>query len=119
MAQPTYLLCPPPSAAGWGESNLKHNINGYMYCNLPGFTAARNSTVRLLLVGMGSEADMHSPIFTGQVLKTKASAYATAELMPTITRVVDVAMEQAGKWPVYCSVHDHYIAGMQATLVVE
>ncbi|KAI3431459.1 hypothetical protein D9Q98_004511 [Chlorella vulgaris] len=103
----------------WGESNLKHNINGYMYCNLPGFTAARNSTVRLLLVGMGSEADMHSPIFTGQVLKTKASAYATAELMPTITRVVDVAMEQSGKWPVYCSVHDHYIAGMRATLVVE
>lgn len=38
-----------------------------MYCNLPGLAAKRGDTVRLILIGMGSEADLHSPIFTGQV----------------------------------------------------
>lgn len=60
---------------------------GYMYCNLPGLTAKRGSTVRYVLVGMGSEADMHSPIFEGQVLRGKAAAYQTAELMPTVVQV--------------------------------
>lgn len=23
----------------WEESNLKHGINGYLYCNMPGLTA--------------------------------------------------------------------------------
>jgi uncharacterized cupredoxin-like copper-binding protein len=90
-----------------------------MYCNLPGLQAARGSTLRLLLLGMGSEADMHSPVFTGQVLSGKSTAYQTAELMPTVTRVVDVRLEQAGSWPVYCAVHDHYTAGMRATLEVQ
>ncbi|EFN54070.1 hypothetical protein CHLNCDRAFT_58397 [Chlorella variabilis] len=103
----------------WGESNLKHAINGYLYCNLPGLEAVRGSTLRLLLVGMGSEADMHSPVFTGQVLRSKSAAYQTAELMPTVTRVVDVEAQQAGTWPVYCVVHDHFSAGMRANLVVQ
>lgn len=103
---------------GWGESNLKHAINGFMYCNLPGLTAKEGDTVRFLLIGMGSEADLHSPVFTNQILRGKSTAYQTAELLPTMTTEVDVEVTQAGRWPVYCAVHDHYIAGMQATLVV-
>ncbi|KAL4440358.1 hypothetical protein ABPG75_003359 [Micractinium tetrahymenae] len=104
--------------ATWGESNLMHSINGYMYCNMPGLTAKRGDTVRYVLVGMGSEVDLHSPIFTGQVLRGKSLAMHTAELLPTVTQEVDVTLEQAGSWPVYCEVHDHYLAGMRATLVV-
>ena len=40
---------------------------GYLYCNLPGLAAKKGDTVRYVLLGMGSEADMHSPVFTGQV----------------------------------------------------
>ena len=117
---PPTLSRPPAClpAAGFGESNLKHGINGYLYCNLPGLTAPRGTTLRLLLVGMGSEGDMHSPAFTSQVLQGQSTAYETAELMPTVTKVADVRMEQAGQWPVYCEVHDHFDAGMRATLVV-
>ena len=97
---------------------MKHGINGYIYCNLPGLTAPRGSTLRLLLVGMGSEGDMHSPAFTSQVLKGQSTAFGAAELMATVTKVVDVSMEQEGEWPVYCNVNAHYDAGMRATLVV-
>ncbi len=40
---------------------------GYVYCNIPALEVALNSTVRFVMLGMGSEADMHSPTFTGQV----------------------------------------------------
>lgn len=127
--------------------------------------------MRYVLVGMGSEADMHSPIFEGQVLRGTATTHATAELMPTVVQVrrdpprcaaqpcsrgwpveqalrhrqpspvpaappslerrparcahlfpgtqeVDVTLERAGRWDVYCLVNDHFTAGMRATLVV-
>ena len=90
-----------------------------MYCNLPGLRAPRGSTQRFVLVGMGSEADLHSPVFAGQALRGKSVAYQTAELMPTVTRVVDVGMTAAGEWPVYCLVQQHYTAGMRATLLVQ
>ncbi|KAI7843651.1 hypothetical protein COHA_002890 [Chlorella ohadii] len=102
----------------WGESNLKHVVNGYLYCNLPGLEAPRGSNVRFVLIGMGSEADLHSPAFAGQVLRTKSTTYQTAELMPTVVQEVDVQLQAAGRWDVYCQVHDHYTAGMRATLVV-
>ncbi|PSC72045.1 multicopper ferroxidase [Micractinium conductrix] len=102
----------------WGESNLKHVINGYLYCNLPGLAAKKGDTVRYVLLGMGSEADMHSPVFTGQVLRRQTRAMHTAELMPTVVQEVDVEMVDAGSFDLYCLVHDHYTAGMRATLTV-
>lgn len=47
--------------------NIPSPPAGYLYCNLPGLEAPLGSTVRFVLVGMGSEADLHSPVFAGQV----------------------------------------------------
>ena len=99
-------------------ANQRHSINGYMFCHLPGLAAARGTTVRFLLLGLGSSVDVHAPAFTGQVLQGQSSAAATAQLMPAVTAAVDVAMEQAGSWPVYCQVEEHWAGGMRATLVV-
>ena len=38
--------------------------------------------------------------------------------MPTVAQTVDVALEQAGTWQLYCSVHDHITAGMRALVTV-
>ena len=46
---------------------LHSSSAGYLYCNLPGLEAPRGSNVRFVLIGMGSEADLHSPAFAGQV----------------------------------------------------
>lgn len=53
-----------------------------------------------------------------QVLRGKSTAYQTVELMPTVTQEADVTLQQAGRWDVYCQVHDHFTAGMRATLTV-
>ncbi|GAB4814065.1 hypothetical protein N2152v2_001111 [Parachlorella kessleri] len=100
------------------ESNLMHSVNGYVYCNIPALEVALNSTVRFVMLGMGSEADMHSPTFTGQVLLSVGSTSRTVELMPTVTKVVDMVPSEAGRWQFYCDVHDHIVAGMRGTLVV-
>jgi hephaestin len=51
------------------ESNLMHAINGYVYCNGPTLQLKRGETVRWLVMGFGSEADMHSPVFDGQAVQ--------------------------------------------------
>lgn len=38
--------------------------------------------------------------------------------MPTVVQEVDVTLQQPGSWDVYCLVHDHFTAGMRATLKV-
>jgi hephaestin len=48
------------------ESNLMHQINGYVFCNGPTLQLKKGQTVRWLVMGFGSEVDMHSPVFDGQ-----------------------------------------------------
>lgn len=45
-----------------------HAINGYLYCNGPTLQLAPGDKLRTILMGFGSEVDMHSPIFAGQSL---------------------------------------------------
>lgn len=51
------------------ESNLMHAINGYVYCNGPTLQLRQGETVRWLVMGFGSEVDMHSPVFDGQAVQ--------------------------------------------------
>lgn len=37
------------------ESNLKHSINGFMYCNLPGLQAKMGQRVRFYVMSLGTE----------------------------------------------------------------
>jgi hypothetical protein len=46
-----------------------HAINGFVYCNGPTLQLKRGETVRWLVMGFGSEADMHSPVFDGQAVQ--------------------------------------------------
>lgn len=45
-----------------------HAINGFIYCNAPTLQLAPGAKLRTILMGFGSEVDMHSPVFAGQSL---------------------------------------------------
>lgn len=68
----THQLAPPrpppchPQAPTFPESNLMHAINGYIYCNGPKLQLQSGQKMRLIIMGFGSEVDMHSPVFVGQ-----------------------------------------------------
>ena len=53
-----------------------------------------------------------------QVLLSVESTSRTVELMPTVTKVVDMVPSEAGRWQFYCDVHDHIVAGMRGILLV-
>lgn len=40
--------------AGFQESNLMHNINGYVYCNMPAVTMPVGSKTRFYIMGLGA-----------------------------------------------------------------
>ncbi|KAF5825285.1 hypothetical protein DUNSADRAFT_12192, partial [Dunaliella salina] len=43
------------------ESQLKHALNGWMYCNMPKLNLETNTKYRFHIMGLGSEVDLHSP----------------------------------------------------------
>ncbi|GIL48450.1 hypothetical protein Vafri_4968 [Volvox africanus] len=101
------------------EGNLKHAINGYLYCNLPGLNIPYGSTVRWLLVVYGTEGDFHSPMFGGQITQVDIRGFSTlASLMPSIARAADMRAVVKDTWLISCDVHDHYVAGMLAKFTV-
>lgn len=51
------------------ESNLMHQMNGFIACNGPTLQLPVGSRVRWLVLGFGSEVDMHSPVFDGQAIE--------------------------------------------------
>ena len=52
------------------------------------------------------------------MLQSAGAAVETAELLATVARALDVHTTQPGTWEFYCSVHDHYEAGMRAQIQV-
>ncbi len=101
------------------ESNLMHSINGYVYGNLPGLVMKKGERVRWYVMGMGTEVDLHTPHWHGNVVTLSGMHMDVIELLPASMKVVDMVPDNPGVWLLHCHVNDHIVAGMQATFTVE
>ncbi len=95
-----------------------HALNGYMYCNTPPVQLRLGSTSRWLLAALGTESDLHSPLFVQQLLMEEGRAVSTVELLPSITKVVTVQATTKGLWEVDCAVADHFKHGTRMGLQI-
>ena len=68
----------------------KHSVNGYMFCQQPPVVAVQGQDVRVILIGIGGETDMHTPIFTDSVLVSPDATAYTRTLLPGSVRVVQL-----------------------------
>jgi hephaestin len=102
----------------FGESNLMHSINGYVYGNLPGLTMKKGEYVRWYLIGMGTEVDLHTPHWHGNTVTQDGMRTDMAELLPGSMMIADMVPDDVGTWLFHCHVNDHIIAGMQALYTV-
>lgn len=59
----------------FGESNLMHSINGYVYGSQPGLTMRKGEHVRWYLMGMGTEVDLHTPHWHGNTVTADGDAH--------------------------------------------
>lgn len=103
------------------ESNLMHAINGYLYCNMPRITMANNEVVRMIIMGLGSETDLHVPVLSGNRFVFRGNHVSGVEIMPSTSYAVDLRapLGPEGVFDFYCDVHDHFDAGMRAQILVE
>ena len=108
-----------PADADFGESNLMHGINGYVYGNLPMMRMKRGERVRFYLMGMGTEVDLHTPHWHGNTVTVMGMRTDVAELLPASMKTADMVPDQAGTWLYHCHVNDHIAAGMMARYTVE
>lgn len=106
------------AAVTFPESNLMHQINGYVYCNGPTLQLNAGDRVRWYIMGFGSEVDMHSPVFDGQEVMYADQPTYSVGLMPSNTFTLDMAANSTGTWLYYCNILDHIWAGMSARMIV-
>lgn len=103
------------------ESNLMHGINGYVYCNAPLLTLTRGDPVKLYLFSLGTEVDLHTPLFASTALAIDQPAGSTTSaprLLPGMFLAASVTPRVAGRSLVQCGVADHIHAGMTAAVQV-
>jgi hephaestin len=104
----------------FGESNLMHAVNGFVYGNGPLFETKRGERVRWYVMGMGTEVDLHSPHWHGNVITTSMGMRTdTVPLEPGTMVQGDMNPDDPGTWLFHCHVNDHIIAGMQARYRVD
>jgi FtsP/CotA-like multicopper oxidase with cupredoxin domain len=111
-----------PSLAGdeeFGESNLMHNINGYVFGNQPlgtkagtGMTVKQGQHVRFYLMSMGTEVDLHTPHWHGNTVVANGMRTDVVSLLPAQMVTADMTPDNAGIWLYHCHVNDHILAGM-------
>ncbi len=102
----------------FGESNLMHSINGYVFGNLPGLTMKLGDRVRWYVVALGNEVDLHTPHWHGITVLNHSSRTDILNLLPGTMDVVDTLADNPGIWMFHCHVDDHMMAGMQAFFTI-
>jgi manganese oxidase len=109
-----------PGQEEFQESNLMHSINGYVYGNGPEFIMRHGERVRWYVMGMGTEVDLHTPHWHGNVITTTMGEHMdTVSLLPGAMVQGDMVPDDPGTWLFHCHVNDHIIAGMLARYRVE
>ncbi|MBI5510950.1 MAG: multicopper oxidase domain-containing protein [Deltaproteobacteria bacterium] len=94
------------------ESNLMHNINGFVYGNLPVPQLALGGRTRWYFTAMGTEVDIHTPHFHANTLDWHGNMVDTVEVFPASTTQADMVTDNPGIWMFHCHVNDHIYAGM-------
>jgi len=96
----------------FGESNLMHSINGYVYGNGPRVTVREYSRVRWYLLSLGTEVDLHTPHWHGNTVLEQGHRTDVIELLPAMMKTVEMVPDNPGIWMFHCHVNDHITAGM-------
>jgi FtsP/CotA-like multicopper oxidase with cupredoxin domain len=103
---------PDPADEDFQESNLMHSINGYVFGNQPMLTLTKGQHVRWYTMGMGTEVDLHTPHWHGNVVTANGMRTDVISLLPATMVTADMVPDNSGIWLFHCHVNDHISAGM-------
>ncbi|KAM5180408.1 ferroxidase HEPHL1 [Mantella aurantiaca] len=101
------------------ESNQMNAVNGYMYGNLPGLIMCQRDNVSWHLLGLGTEVDIHTVHFQGNILDFAGTRRETVSVFPHTTMTVTMQAFNKGQFEVSCQLTDHHRHGMKHKYLVE
>jgi hypothetical protein len=96
----------------FGESNLMHAINGYVFGNQPMLNLRKGQHVRWYVMSMGTEVDLHTPHWHGNDVLVNGMRMDVVSLLPATMVTADMVPDNLGTWLFHCHVNDHISAGM-------
>jgi hypothetical protein len=96
------------------ESNRMHAINGRVYGNLPGLSMREGERVRWYITALGTQLDMHSGHWHGNVVLLNGMATDVVNVMPGTMLTADMIPRNVGRWLYHCHVDHHIHGGMIA-----
>jgi len=107
------------NGTGFGDSNLKYTINGYIYGNMPKMVMKRGERVRWYLIAIGFGFNFHSPHWHGNTVLQNKQRTDVISLAPAQMVTVDMIPDDPGIWLFHCHVSDHMAGGMTALYQVD
>jgi len=104
------------AGTGFGETNYKFSVNGYLYGDGPVMTVQQGQRVRWYLLDMGDVGalNFHTPHWHGNTVLSHGTRRDTIFLLPLGTETVDMVPDAPGLWLFHCHLDDHMEAGMMA-----
>ncbi|XP_046574976.1 hephaestin-like protein [Haliotis rubra] len=102
---------------GFTTSNHMHSVNGYIYGNQPAPVMYKGEEVSWYLMTMGSEFDLHSLHFHGNLVTEFSDTNRkndVVQLFPGMFVNVRMRAMNTGKWLYHCHVNNHLVAGMES-----
>jgi len=104
------------AGTGFGETNYKFSVNGYLYGDGPVMTVQQGQRVRWYLLDMGDVGSLnfHTPHWHGNTVLSHGTRRDTIFLLPLGTETADMIPDAPGLWLFHCHLDDHMEAGMMA-----
>ena len=101
-------------------TNWMFSLNGYMFGNMPEFTTSTASDTRVYFLSVGKvDGGPHAIKFdSGIAWEFTGSSEDVMQLMPAMTRTIDIRPRIPGNWIVHCHTTVHSSRGMSAMLQV-
>ena len=104
------------AGTGFGETNYKFSINGYVYGDGPVMTVKQGQRVRWYMLDIGDVGSLnfHTPHWHGNTVLSQGTRRDTIFLLPLGAEVADMVPDAPGLWLFHCHIDDHMEAGMMA-----
>ncbi|XP_022102595.1 hephaestin-like protein [Acanthaster planci] len=100
------------------RSNKMDGINGYLYGNLPGLEVCVGDKVDWHIMAFGTEADIHTIYFHGNLLTFQRRRRDSLSLSPAVLMSAMMEAKNPGTWLVTSASTTHFKDGAQALYTV-
>ncbi|XP_043928298.1 coagulation factor V isoform X2 [Protopterus annectens] len=101
------------------QKSSMYSINGYINGTLPELVTCLYSNISWHFLGVGSDPELFSIHFNGQVLEQNGHRISTVSLITSSSATANMAVKHKGKWLLSSFVPSHIEAGMHGYLTVK